>query len=309
MSVVAGCSLLDGVLLAADCRVTFKVTPNQVFYTDNAQKLFILTPQFSIGFVGDVNMASELLLSLSKHRKNDQRYDPVSFVLWLQRKFRYEYEKRTNQSNKPQVIFMVAGALKGRPTVVPKKAIAELLFHIAQGPVKQSWVSSDLVNLLDTPSEYTRVAIPNSSRGVLCVMRSPAFNLECHDPLTAVTIGSGETLIQQISDVRGVLFGGADIDHIQWLRRSISTFIRDKNIPSVGGLFPLLKITGKGTDCIGQDTWRINHGKFAEHVRLVYEQHSWKQQNLTDGKEITLLPPWRINVPKNHNRFDDLRGL
>lgn len=140
-------------------------------------------------------------------------------------------------------------------------------------------------------------------------MRSPAFDLECHDPLTAVTIGSGETLIEQISNVRGVLFGGENIDDIQWLRRSIGTFIRDQNIPSIGGLFPLLKITGKGTAYIGQDTVRINHGKFGDHVRLVYEQDSWKQQNLTDGKKITLVPPWTISAPKNHNRFDDLRGL
>jgi integrase len=54
MSVVAGCSLFDGALLAADCRITFQVSPNRFFYTDNAQKLFTLTSRLSIGFVGDL---------------------------------------------------------------------------------------------------------------------------------------------------------------------------------------------------------------------------------------------------------------
>lgn len=311
MSVVAGCSLLDGVLLAADCRVTFEVSPKQFWYTDNAQKLFTLTPRLSIGFVGNVKMASELLLSLSMCQKKSQRHDPISLVLWLQRKLHFEYAKRTAtcREAKPQVIFMLAGALRGRPTIVAKKSIAELLFHIAQGSVKQSWVPGHLVNLLDSPNEYTHVAIPDTARGMLCVMRSPDFNLECHEPLTAVTIGSGDTLKEEISDVRGVLFGGADGDDIQWMRRSIRNFIRNKNIPSVGGLFPLLKITGKGTAFIPQDTWSIDHGKFEEHVRLIYEQDTWKQQNLTAGKEMVLLPPWQIKIPPDSNKFDDLRGL
>lgn len=204
---------------------------------------------------------------------------------------------------------MVAGALRGRPTVVPRKSIGQLIFHIAQGPVRQNWVPAHLVKLLDSPAKYTHIAIPDTARGILCVMRSPEFDLECHDPLTAVTIGSGDTLIEEISDVRGVLFGGADIDDIQWMRMSIRTFIRDKNIPSVGGLFPMLKITGKGTAFIPQDTRRIDHGKFGEHIRLTYEHDTWKQQNLTAGKEIVLLPPWQINVPAASNTFDDLKGL
>jgi hypothetical protein len=311
MSVVAGCSLLDGVLLAADCRVTFEVSPKQFYYTDNAQKLFTCTPRLSIGFVGDVKIASDLLLSLSKYQKKGRQHDPISLILWLQRKFRFEYAKRTSTWGmpKPQVIFMLAGALRGRPTIVPKKSIAELLFHIAQGSVKQSWVPSHLVNLLDVPREYTHVAIPDTARGILCVMRSPDFNLECQEPLTAVTIGSGDTLSEEISDVRGVLFGGADGDEIQWMRRSISNFIRNKNIPSVGGLFPLLRITGKGTAFIPQDTTKIDHGKFGEHVRLVYEQDAWKQKNLTTGKEMVLLPPWKIKTPAGSNKFDDLRGF
>jgi hypothetical protein len=311
MSVVAGCSLLDGVLLAADCRVTFEVSPKQFYYTDNAQKLFTLVPRLSIGFAGNVGIASELLLSIAKGQKESQRHDPISLVLWLQRKFRFEYATRTAPCSppKPQIIFMLAGALRGRPTVVTKKSIAELLFHIAQGSVKQSWVPSHLVNLLDSPAKYTHVEIGGTARGLLCVMRSPDFDLECHDPLTAVTIGSGDTLIEEISDVRGVLFGGADIDDIQWMRRSIRNFIRNKNIASVGGLFPLLKITGKGTSFIPQDTRKIDRGQFGDHVRLVYERDTWIQQNLMTGKEMPLLPPWKLRGPTASNKFDDLRGL
>jgi hypothetical protein len=310
MSVVAGCTLFDGVLLAADCRITFPMASSRLYYTDNAQKLFPLTPTTAIGFVGNLNIASSLLQSLSTYPRK-RRLDPISLGMWIQRKFQFEYARLTasNAGTLPKVAFIVGSALRGRPNVVERKAIGELLFHIAQGSVKQSWVPAHLVNLLDAPPEYTHIAISGTSKGLLYIMRSPNFGIESYGSLKFAAIGSGESLIEEISDVKGVLLGGELSDDYKWLRRAVQKFLREKDISSVGGLFPVLRVTGKGTEFIGQETWRLDRGKVAERIQLVYENDRWKQQNLDEGKEIVLLHPWEIQSIARDNKFDYLRNL
>ena len=82
MSIVAGCAMLDGVLLAADCRVTVKRSGLPDIHIDSAQKLFTLTEETSFGFVGDVGAAAHLLRALEdqfgRHRK-----DAFSLGTWL----------------------------------------------------------------------------------------------------------------------------------------------------------------------------------------------------------------------------------
>jgi hypothetical protein len=41
MSVVAGCSLFDGLLIGADCRVTVTKQGKPEIYTDRCQKLLV----------------------------------------------------------------------------------------------------------------------------------------------------------------------------------------------------------------------------------------------------------------------------
>ena len=44
MSVVAGCSLFDGVLLAADCRATVQYPNRPDLYSDNVLKVMAIHP-------------------------------------------------------------------------------------------------------------------------------------------------------------------------------------------------------------------------------------------------------------------------
>jgi hypothetical protein len=61
MSVVAGSSLFDGVLLTADCRATITRPGMPDIHSDNVLKVIALHPNTAIGFVGDIGIASYLL--------------------------------------------------------------------------------------------------------------------------------------------------------------------------------------------------------------------------------------------------------
>jgi len=84
MSVVAGCRLLDGVIILADSRATISVN-GKTFYLDNLQKILPFTPYIVIGFAGNVKVISKILLDLfelikTKGKKGNLKIDPISFV-------------------------------------------------------------------------------------------------------------------------------------------------------------------------------------------------------------------------------------
>jgi hypothetical protein len=93
LSVIAGCSLFDGVILAADSRCTIHLPNGSNKYADFTQKLFVLNTHSAIGFVGDLHTASILLQSLFAHLKGRNIKEPISLSRWLPRFFKYEYSK------------------------------------------------------------------------------------------------------------------------------------------------------------------------------------------------------------------------
>src|SRR5208282_860140 len=76
--VVAGCSMLDGVILGADSRVTFQT---QGTCRDTLQKLIFITYHTVLGFVGDITTAAHLLKSM-RTAQGEQR-NAVILRHWL----------------------------------------------------------------------------------------------------------------------------------------------------------------------------------------------------------------------------------
>src|SRR6266576_4595178 len=103
MSVVAACSLLEGILMGADCRVTFRQPGREDIFVDNCLKLFEIGGSSAIGFVGLLPLASQMLRAMLKQVPN-HRTDPVSLHAWLPRLFRHEYAK-FSQPPKAQISF------------------------------------------------------------------------------------------------------------------------------------------------------------------------------------------------------------
>src|SRR5208282_4176151 len=108
--VVAGCSMLDGVILGADSRVTFQT---QGTCRDTLQKLIFITNHTVLGFVGDITTAAHLLKSVRKAQ--GERRNAVILRHWLPRLFAYEFARLSNAA---AVTFMVGSVIPGRPNVI-----------------------------------------------------------------------------------------------------------------------------------------------------------------------------------------------
>src|SRR5260370_34849846 len=93
VSVVAGCLLTDGVLIAADTRITYPSAGGSEIHVDNAIKIFPFASGTAIGYVGDVGTASVLLQHLISGPDRMARTDPISLSNWMPRLLRSVYSR------------------------------------------------------------------------------------------------------------------------------------------------------------------------------------------------------------------------
>ncbi len=310
MSVVAGCSLFDGVLLAADCRATFKRKNGDDVYSDNVLKVFALFPHTAIGFVGAIDVASYLLKTLITQLRNRKHTDPISLSNWFSRLFQYEFKKYTTQYGDRTVHFMVASVLKGRPNVVERKAVVDLVKYIGfdKSPIKRNFMPSILIEILKTSNRFKLVKIPGTSQGMLYVLASPAFKIIPYNPLQFAAIGSGESSVQEIARYHDAILaldpGNSFVEGSQF-RQVIQNFIQEKGIESVGGLYPAVKVSGNGIEHLAISQTIPAGGT---RIELAFQSGRWLQRNVTTGKEIPILMPWEFLKiqPSINNKFDDL---
>lgn len=310
MSVVAGCSLFNGVLIAADCRATIRVPNKKDIHTDNVLKVFAILPHTTIAFVGDIDIASFLLQQLLIRLPKHSRKDPISLSRWIPRLFRYLFNKFTPINGDRTVVFMIGSILRDRRNIVERKAVVELANHIFFGksPIKRNWIPGFIVEFLKIPDRYKLIEIPNTCRNILYTLASPNFEIRPYAPLQYTAIGSGASCLEQIHIYNDSIFaldpGNSFVESSQF-RQIIQNFIDEMGITSVGGLYPVLKITGKGVEHLGMGT-EIPVG--GTRIELSFQSGRWIQRNVTDGKELPLLMPWefmKINAFKE-TTFNDL---
>lgn len=312
MSVVAGCSLFDGVLLAADCRVTVTRGRTREVYSDNVQKVFGVLPHTAVGFVGDCGAAAfilpHLLIQASRMRENG----PADLVRWMPRLFRRAYaDYNPSYGEKTPISFMAVAVEVGKRNVVKRKVVVDLVNDIAFGKttIKRSWMPGFLMEFLKIDPRIEYVSLQGTSKGLLYVMRSPGFEPEHYDPLQFVAIGSGERVVEEIHAYRDAVLaiapGDSGVEAGQF-RDAIRHFIDRHNIETVGGLYPAVKISSKGAEAL-EYGFEIPVG--GTKIRLVYEGGRWVQENVSTGKAIRLLFPWELNPDnvRKDMRFDDLR--
>jgi len=310
MSVVAGCSLFDGVLLAADCRATIRVQNNPDTHSDSVLKVFALLPHTAIGFVGDIDIASFLLQSLLSQLSKRRRNDPISLSLWIPRLFRHQFKRYTEKRGHRSVVFMVASALRDRMNIVERKAVAKLVEHIGFGhsPIQRNWIPGFLVQILKIPATYKWVEMPGTCMNILYTLASPNFEIKSYAPLQFTAIGSGQSCLEQIELYQDAVFalnpGNSFVESSEF-RQVIQNFIDEKGIASVGGLYPVLKVTGKGVEHIGMST-EIPVG--GTRIELSFCEGRWVQRNLKEGKELQIVMPWEFMNGKDmkSRTFNDL---
>jgi len=228
----------------------------------------------------------------------------------MPRLFRSAFAMFTSSKGPRELVFMVASVIGGRPNVVDREAVEALAKHIffGQSPIQRSWIPGIIVEILKSPSQYRKIEIPDSCLGFLYVMRSPSFEIEPYRSLQFAAIGSGESAIEEIARYRDAIFalvpGNSFVEGNQF-RDAIRQFVEERGIKTVGGLYPALKITGKGIEALGLST-EIPVG--GTKIELMMEDNRWIQRNLTTGKQIELLLPWEIEGEKIEDEqvFDDL---
>jgi hypothetical protein len=303
MSLVAGCSLLNGVIMGADCRVTFRTGKSET-HRDTVQKLLALNATTVIGFVGDVLVASRLLQSILTRGK-DKRQDAVTYAQWLPRLLRYEF---AGISRKQPVSFMVGGVVRGRPNIVERAKGVSIVNHIAFGnpQVKRNWMPGVMIEFLKAQTPY--VAISDAPTGILYVLDSPSFVPRHYRPLDYAAIGSGKGVIEHIDGVHDMILAAEPGNmHVEsmWFTIPMEGFVQTTDIPSVGGMFTLMRIGNEGVVPMTRQTGEIPNGPFYE---LGFDNGRWVQKNLTTGHEIKLLLPWELDVRETREHvFEDSR--
>ncbi len=313
MSVVAGCSLFDGVILAADSRCTICFPNGSKEYADFTQKLFVLTAHSAIGFAGDLYAASCLLNEIFTHLKTRSKKDSISLSRWLPRFLRYKYSKLKIDHVRHKVIFIVASIIKNRPNIVERKSVKKIADYIfsQKGPIKRNTIPNFIIELLKMPEQHERISLTGTSTGILYTLQSPSFKIVPFKPLNYVVVGSGEKATEAIDMYYDSIFAfdcGNSFYEAWELRGVIRRYLEKQGDLSVGGLYPVIKISGRGIERLGHYSERPAGGK---KIQLSFENGYWYQRNLTEGTEVKLLSPWEITAKKflkNNLFFNDLRG-
>lgn len=305
MSVVAGCLLLDGVLLAADTRITYTREDGSQVFIDNAIKIFPLAPGTAIGYVGTVETASELLKYLIVGRDRRKRSDPTSLYRWLPRLLRATFRRLPPHLQMP-VWFMVASSFANRPSKVATASIANMLFDAVKNGMNS--LNGTLVwDILDSGKEV--VEIPNSCDGMLYEMSSPNFDPKVCPPLSFMAIGSGWKVVEEIKrDQARIVLSDANSDWAaQWFGQSIRGFIEHNGIDSVGGLYPMLKVRGNEITAFGLNvrTHKQGSSEVEADVALEIEAGQWVQRERLSGASIPLQPPWELLKSANRDVIFD----
>ncbi len=315
MSVIAGCSMFDGIILLSDCRATLSRTGSKDIYVDNVQKIFPILPTTAIGFAGNICSASKIIAELAsylKQKKGLHKLNSIKLLEWLPRYIRYKYGQISNTIPEPEVIFMVASIVSDRPNVIERAKVVEIMerFRLNKLSVNRNWIPSILVEILKTPPSKENVSLSNVPLGLLYVMKPPLFVPEFIKPLEYSAIGSGEKVVEDIDRFVDWIFAG-DVGNpymeASSLREVVSKFIENNKIQTVGGLYPCIKINGNGIQFL-ENIWEIPVG--GTKIELSFSaQGRWVQKNLITGKTIEIKYPWEIDFSKylTDKKFDDMK--
>ncbi|MBI5100176.1 MAG: hypothetical protein HZB30_13195 [Nitrospirae bacterium] len=237
MSVIAGCSLFNGVILLADCRVTIKRFGKPDVLCDNAQKLFPLTNTTAVGFVGDLNAASQIIrelfrqITFSYKRGKTNGLHSLSISKWLPRYFRFYYRQLSKKQSVSRIDFMVGSVILDRQNIIERSKVVEIMerFRLGKLSIQRNWIPNILVNILKANNSH--IILSDVPANLLYYMQSPDFIPQHLVPLEFAAIGSGQDTIIEIDRNADWIFAG-DVGNsfmeASAFRQTVSSFIEKK---------------------------------------------------------------------------------
>ena len=303
MSVIGGSSLIHGVLMSADCRVTVSRPSGVNVRLDNLQKIIPIAPHTVIGFVGDVRTAARLFKLVVEALPSRKRSDPMSIMQWLPRFLRHNYT-----TPGPSVVFMVGSVIRDHPNVVHRDALIRVLDRITSGSAwQQNTIPDYIMRGLMTPEHAKALAYPQFPRGLLYTLAAPNFEPRHFPSLHCVAIGSGSGAEEEIYLYDAAITGsdpGFEFMAAHQLREVMRLYAEKHGIDTVGGLSPAYFIHAGGIHPFGFETEMPLGG--ARIQLSVNERGRWVQRNLSSGKEIELALPWEFSPGSSDQLFNDL---
>ncbi|WP_316197754.1 hypothetical protein [Bradyrhizobium sp. SZCCHNS2002] len=308
MTVIAGASLFNGVILLADTRVTIQRRGRPDIRCDIAQKLFFLTPTTAIGFSGDVRAASAIICEVFRQLPKRAHTDALSLRQWLPRLVAATYRAHARKHGASALAFIVGSVVPGRNNLIERAKVAELFKTIGYGqsPIQRNFVPDVVMRILMQPATETFVAV-SAPAGLLYTMTAPDFVPRHYAPLEYCAIGSGHGSIKEIAKTADWLLAGQpgnDMVESMALTEAVSEFVAAEGIDSCGGMFPCLKIDHRGGAFLCG-----SRGIPPNRISLLFDATSRRlvQQNEGTGKEVPLQRPWEIDASalRKDLRFDD----
>ncbi|MGC2629402.1 MAG: hypothetical protein WA265_05530 [Rhodomicrobium sp.] len=310
MTVIAGASLFNGVMLLSDCRTTITWPGGKSdVHADIAQKIFPLTLTTAIGFSGDGQTAARLIKNVYYYLRHRKRVDAVSMNRWLPRFLRFTYRNISRKHRVAPLSFLVASVVPDHPNIIERRKVHEFMeiFRLKRSPIQRNFIPDVVVRIIMMPAEARYIAIPGTVRGLLYAMDAPDFIPRHVEPLNYHAIGSGEGTIREIDKIADWLLAGQpgnDLIEAMALRDAVSEFIAAEGIVNVGGMFPCLKVDHRGVTLLGHSM-----GLPGEQVSVCFDptRGRWSQSNDKTGKRMELMPPWEIDPSKIKTSilFDD----
>jgi len=308
VTIIAGVSLLNGVMLLADSRVTV-TRQGEDGHFDVAQKLLPIASWMAIGFSGDVAAAAFIIPQILHSSRKLRRADPITLLRWLPRVTRKLYSIFARMHGHRQIHFMIGATMRDRPNIVERSKVAEIVTSIAtkQGTWHRDCVPDVFMRVLMTPPEVKTVRIDGTARGILATMAAPDFELREYPSLTFCTIGSGGGASREIAAEADWIIAGdpfSDFMAMMGLTDAVGRFVGSTDLDSVGGMYPCIKLDLRGLACLGHV-----YGTDSVKLALTFDsqQKRWIQTNRTTGKRIELRCPWEIDSAQliGNQRFDD----
>jgi hypothetical protein len=302
MSVLIAYSLLDGVLLAADCRATIPQKGKESLYVDNVQKLFGLTDCIAIGFVGDIMIGGSIIREIlsTRHRlKRRNKLNPVNFQRWLPRFLRDRYN-RLSRGKDDRVIFVVASVVRDYCNVIPRSRVAAVMRDLTNNAIATGGhfsISPSLGPYVVQSAGTTgdSVTLPQAPKALTYSLRSPDFCPKPISPMQYEAFGTGHEVSSELGNVNVLLFGGNANPRLlesMAVRTALDDFIKRKGIPSVGRMYTMLRVGDDGIIGLGYGVTAPPNVRIEMAPRRDYR---WVQRDSSTGQEIVVRLPWEID--------------
>jgi hypothetical protein len=298
MTMVAGARLVDGVLIAADCRITWE-TPKGFLHTDDAQKLIRVGDSTVLGYAGHLTTVNYLLPHIyATLRQPRRRGDAIAVRRWLPRFLARAYRALARHRSIDQVHFMAAGSIKGRLARLDRDLLWETIEQTHTLQVN-NWLAVRCLDQFTNSHEQT-LTVPDSSEGLLYVMSSPEFKPKDVPPLGVQAIGSGRAAADVLQTYRPLIMCAHPDRAPDMFSDALSGYFVEHGLSTVGGMLMISHAFNGGVTSLllsgGDKQIEAKRDGAYFHVR-----------NNATGKEIRLKYPSELLrvPPRNPVLFDD----